>query len=229
MTIYGADAGDHSGSSVSAAGDVNADGYDDLLIGSNAAAAAGNAKSGAGESYVIFGGASLPATIDLASLGASQAVTIYGARAGDQSGQSVHTAGDFNGDGFDDVAIGAPQADAASDAKYEAGDSYAVLGANSFTSSVTHHGTSGNDSLTGTSSANIMVGGRGNDTLVGNGGADVLRGGQGDDVLAVSDPNVRRVVGGNGFDTLRLDGFSVSNFNLSAMPARAFRGSNKST
>ena len=224
MTIYGADAGDHSGVSVSAAGDVNADGYDDLLLGSDAAAAAGNAKSGAGESYVIFGGSSLPTTLDLASLGASQAVAIYGARAGDQSGHSVRTAGDFNGDGFDDLAIGAPLADAASDATDAAGDSYAVFGANSFTSSVTHLGTTGNDYLNGTSSSNVMVGGRGNDTLAGNGGADVLRGGQGDDILAVSDPNFRRVVGGNGFDTLRIDGFSVTTLDLTAVPDTRIQG-----
>ena len=46
--------------------------------------ASGNAKSDAGESYVIFGGASLPATIDLASLG-SAGVTIFGADADDRA------------------------------------------------------------------------------------------------------------------------------------------------
>ena len=60
--------------------------------------------------------------------------------------------------------------------------------------------------LSGDTGANVMVGGRGNDTLVGNGGADVLLGAEGDDVLAVSDTDFARIVGGNGFDTLRLDG-----------------------
>ena len=91
-TIFGADAGDDSGWSVSSAGDVNGDGFDDLLIGAEGA-------GGAGESYVIFGEASLPATIDLASLG-SDGVTIFGADARDFSGRSVSSAGDVNGDGL---------------------------------------------------------------------------------------------------------------------------------
>ena len=55
-----------------------------------------------------------------------------------------------------------------------------------------------------------MVGGRGNDTLIGAGGADVLIGGQGNDVLAVSDLSFRRIIGGNGIDTLRIDGSGLS-------------------
>lgn len=72
-----------SGRSVSGAGDVNADGFDDLLIGPWLANASGNAKQDAGESYLIFGG-SLPSTINLANPG-SVGVTIYGSDPGDQS------------------------------------------------------------------------------------------------------------------------------------------------
>ena len=70
-TIFGAEAGDSSGYSVNSVGDVNRDGYDDLFIGAPGADAAGNSKSSAGDSYLIFGGPSMPATIDLASLGAA--------------------------------------------------------------------------------------------------------------------------------------------------------------
>ena len=63
--IFGADAGDASGCSVSSAGDVNGDGFDDLIVGARLADAAGNAKTDAGESYVIFGQASGFADIDL--------------------------------------------------------------------------------------------------------------------------------------------------------------------
>ena len=55
-----------SGWSVSSAGDVNGDGFDDLIVGAPSADASGNAKADAGESYVIFGKASGFADIDLA-------------------------------------------------------------------------------------------------------------------------------------------------------------------
>ncbi|MFN9288501.1 MAG: hypothetical protein ACK6EB_10540, partial [Planctomyces sp.] len=119
---FGIDAGDTSGIPVSAAGDVTGDGFDDLLIGALGGDGAGNAKSDAGESYVIFGGSSLPATIDLTNLG-SAGITIFGADAGDFSGLSVSGAGDVNGDGFEDILIGAKHADASGKARSGAGDS----------------------------------------------------------------------------------------------------------
>ena len=77
-TIFGAEAGDASGIAVNSVGDVNGDGFDDLFIGAYHADAAMNLKASAGESYLIFGGPSMPATIDLASLG-SAGVAIFGA------------------------------------------------------------------------------------------------------------------------------------------------------
>lgn len=127
VTIFGAEASDRSGVSVSSAGDVNGDGFDDLLIGACYGDASGNARQDAGESYVIFGGASLPATINLANPGASS-VTVFGADAGDKSGRCVRNAGDVNGDGFDDMLIGAFAADASGNTKSSAGDSYVIFG-----------------------------------------------------------------------------------------------------
>lgn len=98
-------------------------------------------------------------------------------------------AGDVNGDGFDDLTV----------------SSYVIFGGD-FTGSVTQQGTSGDDILTGTSAADVIVAGQGNDTLVGNGGADILYAGAGDDVVAISDLNFNRIKTGNGTDTLRLDG-----------------------
>jgi hypothetical protein len=121
--------------SMSGAGDVNNDGFDDLLIGAFEADAAGNAKIDAGETYLIFGAASLPATIDLGSLGAG-GTTIFGAEAGDQSGTSVSAAGDVNDDGFDDFLIGAPFASGPGNIETSAGETYLILGAASFPASI---------------------------------------------------------------------------------------------
>ena len=106
LTVFGDDASDNSGISV-AAGDIDGDGTDDVIIGANMADPAGG--SAAGETYVIYGGPSLPATIDLNSTSAG--LTVYGDDAGDWSGQSV-AAGDIDGDTtYDDLIIGAWIAD----------------------------------------------------------------------------------------------------------------------
>jgi len=205
ITIFGVDAGDRSGISVSNAGDVNGDGFDDILIGAQSAFASNNSKPGAGESYLIFGGPSLSNMIDLANLG-NAGITIFGVDAGDISGYSTSSAGDVNGDGFGDLLIGATRASGSNNLKLYAGESYLIFGGNSFTSSVTHLGTFASETLTGNAGPNVMVSGRGNDTLISNGGSDVLTGGQGDDILAISDLTFKRIVGGTGNDMLRLDG-----------------------
>jgi hypothetical protein len=59
--------GDYSGYSVKSAGDVNGDGYADVIIG--AYGASPNSRPSAGITYVVYGSASIPGTIELSSLG----------------------------------------------------------------------------------------------------------------------------------------------------------------
>ena len=127
FVINGIDAGDFSGYSVSGAGDINGDGVDDVIIG--AVSAAPNGVSGAGESYVVFGNRDIGSggSLNLSDLDGINGFVINGTNDSDQSGKSVSGAGDINGDGVNDVIIGAFSADP--NGVVDAGQSYVVFGA----------------------------------------------------------------------------------------------------
>jgi hypothetical protein len=103
-TVYGKNRKDQLGFSVSSAGDFNGDGKDDIIVG---APYEDNNGFSSGSAYVFFGGKSgLTNDPDLAA-----DVLIRGQAPGDQLGRSVASAGDFNGDGLDDVIVGIPFGD----------------------------------------------------------------------------------------------------------------------
>ena len=76
---------------------------------------------------MVFGKATgFGAALDLSTLDGSNGFRIDGIDISDFSGRSVSSAGDVNGDGFDDIMIGASGADPGGDTS--AGESYVVFG-----------------------------------------------------------------------------------------------------
>jgi hypothetical protein len=195
--LVGVDAGDESGLSVSSAGDVNGDGFDDMIVGALNAESAGGATN-EGETYLVYGKASWAGvpSLELAALDGTNGFRLIGIDADDRSGQSVSSAGDVNGDGFADLIVGA------------ADESYVIFGGD-FNGAVAHLGTPGDDTLTGGGVAETFVGGTGNDLLIGNGGVDAFQGGAGDDLVRVSSVDFQVADGGNGSDTLELEGAAL--------------------
>ena len=133
FAINGIDPFDRSGYSVSAAGDINGDGIDDLILG--AVGGDPNGSAYAGQAFIVFGRPTgFPAQFELSALlpvpfgggDGSQGFVINGIDPSDFTGQSVARAGDINGDGIDDLLIGAPRADP--NAAQDAGESYIVYG-----------------------------------------------------------------------------------------------------
>ncbi|MDZ8226199.1 hypothetical protein [Nostoc sp. ChiVER01] len=173
FAINGITKNSFSSSSVSNAGDVNADGIDDLIIG---------APDGR-QAYVVFGGTNVgkSGSLNLSDLNGTNGFIIPG---GGAIGLSVSSAGDINNDGVGDLIIGAPFA--TPNGIPGAGRSYVLFGGpNIGVSTLKLTGTPGADTLVGTASNNIIDGLAGNDTLTGNGGQDkfVIRRGDGNDII----------------------------------------------
>jgi hypothetical protein len=120
---------DKSGLVVSVAGDLNGDGLADIAVG---APYAGLHPDG-GQGYVVFGSTQrFPPVFSLATLfpegggDGSRGFVLTAVRAHDELGSSLHSAGDINGDGLDDLVIGAPH-----DHSYPgSGQAYVIFGSN---------------------------------------------------------------------------------------------------
>jgi F0F1-type ATP synthase epsilon subunit len=219
--------GDNSGESVSDGGDINGDGFGDLIVGAFKADPNGTSS---GSSYVVFGKDSwvYDATVNLSLLNGSDGFRLNGVASADSSGLSVSAAGDFNGDGFGDLLIGAFGADPSGISG--AGSSYLVFGkATGFSSSInlsTLNGSNGfridgvaaadmsggavsaAGDINGDGFADLMVGAQGADPNGSNSGSSyVIFGGDFTDSVtrlgsATGTAVAERFVGGSGNETM---------------------------
>jgi len=162
--LAGTARGEELGLAVASAGDVNGDGYADVVAGAPEASPGGRAS--AGEVRIYHGSAT--------GVVSTVARVLEGAAAGDYLGLSVASAGDVNGDGFGDLAMGSPFADPGGRAN--AGGARVYLGSMAgipSTAAVTWEGITAEDTL------GISVACAGD--LNGDGFADLVLGANGAD------------------------------------------------
>ena len=206
----------NAGFDVEGIGDVNSDGFADILIGAPTFND-GTTRFATGASYVVFGSdeAFADRTIDLGNLSEDEGFAIFGDIQNARFGENVASAGDFNGDGIPDLAIGIDDATVGENRSagevfvlYGRGESGPITVRDTFEVSVAQFGTTDDDEIDGTGEGEIIDalsgddmidGAAGDDTLYGNEGADTVFGGAGDDTLYGDDETE---ITGSGNDTL---------------------------
>ncbi len=184
IKLIGESSNDNFGQSVNKAHDINADGYDDILIGAFKAEK-NQSEDDQGKAYIILGrdadnwsNLSSNANFDMNQASQNtQMIRIIGQNKGDFLGYDLNGIGDINNDSYADISIGAIGAGSGGP---NSGETFVLFGREKWYLSskkidTNIIGSQGNDSIIANSIDNIIDGQAGNDDLQGKGGNDTYK------------------------------------------------------
>ncbi|WP_285294133.1 beta strand repeat-containing protein [Aureimonas altamirensis] len=202
---------EHVGLAVAPAGDIDGDGFADLIVSVDGG-------SHPDRAYVVFGKSTTQA-VSLSNIAAGNggfAIEIPQ----DQDSLSVSAGGDIDGDGLADLLVGAPTASG----QPGGGGAYVIYGSTSGAfahSAFTQTGGVGDDVMSDAGQPAVIAGGAGDDTLSLSRGGSIGLGGAGDDTLVIGidflleglagavNGRISHLDGGSGVDTLKIVGSGI--------------------
>jgi hypothetical protein len=197
--------------SIGGAGDLNGDGFDDIIIGDPFA------EDKKGRVYAVYGREGTEPVYLSEVIETEQGFYSEG-NGSAQLGQMIASAGDVNADGIKDIQFGVPSANTTFN-ETQLSNSGAVYVLHGDGKLVTHWGTSGDDAISSDSNDNNIATGAGDDTVTSAGGSDAIYTGPGDDIISIASVDFVRIDGGGGTDAIKLTGSDMF-LNLADMSAK---------